>query len=49
MELKRWSGEPIYRAAMETQREQTCDTGWGRRGRENGEVCMDTYTLAYVK
>ena len=30
-------------------REQTVDPERGRKGRTNGENCMETYTLPYVK
>ena len=51
MELKRWSGESIYSAAMETQTKRTglWTQGGEGEGGMNGEICMDTYTLTYVK
>ena len=43
--------EPICRAALETQRELTTDTGSGEEGEGemNGESNVEAYTLPYVK
>ena len=43
-----WTDEPICRAGLETQNRLVDTVGEGEAGM-NGESCMETYTLPYVK